>query len=424
MEVAGQEPVRPAVDPDAMDALVTALRGRQEELVDEGVRRIRAEIGAYARLADPAFVADVREHVALHHEALLRSLAAGRPLERDEMSFIRPRATRRVGRIPLASFLRAFRTYMEVIWDAVLASAVDERSKDTALMAVGIVMRYIDVATTEAAEIYLEGERLQSAQGEGLRRDLVEDLLAGRAPAPGAKLGAARDAGLVDGARLVLVAAAPMGEPGEEQRLRAAASAIARAFASPVEPLTVVRQQEVICIAPARRDPAELAAALSSAQQRLAREGIPLAVGVSADVQGIAGVPEAYGEASAAVERLRPRGGVLAMATLSAFDCLAMFGQQAARRRVPPAIRRFVAEDRADGGVLITTLREYAESDFNVKAAAARLFVHPNTARYRLAKIEERTGLDLRSFADVQELLIAVRVEELAAPGVTGSAPA
>ena len=40
--------------------------------------------------------------------------------------------------------------------------------------------------------------------------------------------------------------------------------------------------------------------------------------------------------------------------------------------------------------------------------------MHPNTARYRLAKIEERTGLDLRSFGDVQELLIAVRVEELA----------
>ena len=32
----------------------------------------------------------------------------------------------------------------------------------------------------------------------------------------------------------------------------------------------------------------------------------------------------------------------------------------------------------------------------------------------RLGKIEERTGLDLRRFADVQELLIAVRVEELA----------
>ena len=67
--------------------------------------------------------------------------------------------------------------------------------------------------------------------------------------------------------------------------------------------------------------------------------------------------------------------------------------------------------------MLIATLRAYAEADVNVKVAAALLFVHPNTARYRLAKIEERTGLDLRRFADVQELLIAVRIEELVSAG-------
>jgi DNA-binding PucR family transcriptional regulator len=38
--------------------------------------------------------------------------------------------------------------------------------------------------------------------------------------------------------------------------------------------------------------------------------------------------------------------------------------------------------------------------------------VHPNTARYRLAKIEERTGCDLRSVADVIDLVIAVRLAE------------
>jgi sugar diacid utilization regulator len=401
-----------AVDPSAMEQLAAVLSAREDELVDEGVRRIR-EIPAYARITDKAFLADVRQHVAQHHEALVRSIALGRPLDRDEMSFIRPRASRRVGRIPLASFMRGFRTYMELLWEAVLQTAVDERSKDRALLAVGIIIRYIDVATTEAAEVFLEGERLQSAQGEGLRRDLVEDLLEGVAPAPGAKLAAARDAGLVDGAQLVLVAAALMGEPGEDHRLRSAASAIARAFGSAVEPLTVVRQREVVCIAPAGAQATELVAALTRAQERLRADGIPLAVGVSGVVLDLAALPDAYGEASAAIERLRPDGGVLAIGTLSAFDCLTLFGRDAAWRRTAPALRRFVTEDRAEGSVLITTLRAYADADFNVKVAAARLFVHPNTARYRLAKIEERTGLDLRRFADVQEILIAVRVEEL-----------
>jgi hypothetical protein len=389
-----------------MEELVAVLRARQDELVEEGVRRIRTEIPAYARVEDPAFVEDVRRHVAAHHEQLVRSLARGRPLEREEMTFMRPTVGRRVGRIPLTAFMRGFRTYLEVIWEAVLETAVDERSRVDALAAVGVVMRYINVAATEAAEVYLESERLQSAHGEGLRRDLMEDLLAGVAPAPGPKLAAARAAGIAD-APVVVVVAALMA--GDDHAVRAAASALARACAGSVEPLTVVRQGEAVCVTPV------LEPALAATHARLAGDGIVLAIGVSGSFP-LPGVPEAYGEASAAVEKLRPGGGVLAVASLSAFDCLAMFGSDAARRRTPLAIRDFVASDRADGGVLITTLREYAAADFNVKSAAARLFVHPNTARYRLAKIEERTGLDLRSFTSVQELLIAVRTEELAAP--------
>jgi sugar diacid utilization regulator len=416
LNIGGMETVSQAVPaPEAMQELVRFLRERQDELVEEGVRRIYADIPAYGRIRDPAFEADVREHVGLHHTALVESVELGRPIEPEDVSFIRPIAARRVGKVPLSSFMHGFRSYLEVVWEAVLQTAVDDRSKDVALYAFGIVMRYINAAATEAAEAFLEGERLMSLQGERVRRDLMEDLVAGVSPAPGPKLAAARDAGLVAGAPLVLVAAVVLEDHPEDHRLRSAASAIARAGGSAVEPLTVVRQQEILCVAPTAAGQAGLPDALEAAQQRLAAEGIPLAIGVSGVTEDVGGLPDAYAEASAAVERLRPAGGgVLALSSLSAFECLALFGRKAARRRVPPAVARFVAEDRADGGVLITTLREYADADFNVKAASARLFVHPNTARYRLGKIEERTGLDLRRFADVQELLIAVRVEELA----------
>ena len=62
------------------------------------------------------------------------------------------------------------------------------------------------------------------------------------------------------------------------------------------------------------------------------------------------------------------------------------------------------------------TLFEYAATDFNVKLAAQRLHVHHNTARYRLAKIEVRTGYDLRRFSDVIELIIAARTNRTAGP--------
>jgi hypothetical protein len=93
--------------------------------------------------------------------------------------------------------MQAFRIYQEEFWDALLASADGEAARTSALEAAGTIIRYINIAAAEAADVYLESERLLHAQGERVRRDLLEDLLAGRAPAPGAKLTAARAAGLV-----------------------------------------------------------------------------------------------------------------------------------------------------------------------------------------------------------------------------------
>jgi sugar diacid utilization regulator len=62
--------------------------------------------------------------------------------------------------------------------------------------------------------------------------------------------------------------------------------------------------------------------------------------------------------------------------------------------------------------VLTATLREYVSSDLNAKRAADKLHIHANTAHYRLARIAERTGCDLRRVDDLVEILIAARLAE------------
>jgi sugar diacid utilization regulator len=399
--------------PDASDplaGLVETLRSRSDAVIDRGLQRIRTEIPEYRAITDPAFLADVREHVALHHEAMMRSVEAGRPVDREELSFMRARATRRVGRIPLAAFMQAFRIYQEEFWDALLESADSEAARTSAMEAAGTIIRYINVAAAEAAEVYLEAERLLHAQGERVRRDLLEDLLAGRQPAPGPKLTAARAAGLVPATACILVAAQPLDPPHDERQLRSAAVALTRAVGCAVAPLAVVRHEEVVVVATADRPIEALIDGLETAQAQLVREGIPLAIGVSTLQDGLDRMPAAYEEAVSALERVRTSGGVVALPALSAFDCLALFGADTARRRIPPRVRQFVLDDLAEDRVLTTTLLEYVASDFNTKVAAEHLFVHPNTARYRLGKIEERTGCDLRHVADVLDLLIALRV--------------
>ena len=402
----------PATRRTALDRIVEALRARQAELVERGVKRIFAEIPAYTKLADTAFVGEVRDHVGLHHAVVVRSLAAGRALEPKDLAFMRTKVARRVGRIPLSDFMHGFRVYLEVLWEGLLESAVDEVGREAALEAAGIVIRYINSAATEAAEAYIEAERLLLAQGDRVRRDLLEDLLDGRPPAPGPKLTAARDAGLHPPAPCLVIVAVPLTTTDDEHALRAVAVALSRAVGSSLQPLTVTRQDELVLIARVGRDPAQLIEALGQAQERLASSETRLAIGVSAVQNGLDRVAGAYAEAQAALERVRPTGGLLALPAMSAFDCLALFGRDTARRRIPERVRHFVADDAADGRILTTTLLEYVACDLNAKLTAERLYVHPNTARYRLAKIEERTGSDLRSVADVIDLVIAVRVVE------------
>ncbi|HEY6891579.1 MAG TPA: helix-turn-helix domain-containing protein, partial [Solirubrobacter sp.] len=137
------------------------------------------------------------------------------------------------------------------------------------------------------------------------------------------------------------------------------------------------------------------------------------AVGVSTVQDGLAALGAAYREASQALRRAAATGGgVLSLPDLSAFEFLTLRNDAAARRLIAPEIEAFVAEDREHGGHLIATLLAYADADLNAKAAAEALVIHPNTAHYRLGRIAEKTGTDLRRLSDVIDLLIAIRLAE------------
>jgi sugar diacid utilization regulator len=60
--------------------------------------------------------------------------------------------------------------------------------------------------------------------------------------------------------------------------------------------------------------------------------------------------------------------------------------------------------------ILFETFRVWQETDAAAIAAAERLCCHPNTVRYRLHRIEQRTGLSLSRPRDVAELCLAFEV--------------
>jgi DNA-binding PucR family transcriptional regulator len=404
-----------ALDP-AVVALREALEERLDDLTDEATDVILAEVPAY-RDADRRLRDDVHEHIAAHLRASLETFGTGRDVTREDLLFVRPHAARRARRISVAEFVHAFYVGERVLWDAALGLAHDDESRRAALMLASHLPRYFEVATTHAAEVYLEAEEQLAATAERVGRDLLEDLLAGRPLESGARLDAARAAGLGERSPCIVICARSVGAAGvDEQLLRSAAVALGRATGSVAAPLSIVRHGEIVVIAATGAEQARFVwERLHEVQARLETGGVPLVVGVSTVVPGVGVVGDAYREASAARLAGGHVPGVVALPAMSAFEYLTLRVDPTAGRLIAPAIHEFVEQDLADGGSLVATLREYVACDLNARRAADSLHIHVNTAHYRLAKIAERTDCDLRRVSDLIEILIAARLADAAA---------
>ncbi len=89
----------------------------------------------------------------------------------------------------------------------------------------------------------------------------------------------------------------------------------------------------------------------------------------------------------------------------------------------PDALRAFADSllgpldgyDRDHGGELATSLRAFLEHNARWETAAAELYVHRHTLRYRMRKVEELTGRSLSSSFDRMEFWLALRAREIQA---------
>jgi sugar diacid utilization regulator len=89
----------------------------------------------------------------------------------------------------------------------------------------------------------------------------------------------------------------------------------------------------------------------------------------------------------------------------------------------PDALRTFADSvlaavdgyDDRHGGDLLSSLRAFLERNARWEAAAAELYVHRHTLRYRMRKVEELTGRNLSSARDRMEFFLAIRARDLLA---------
>jgi hypothetical protein len=372
----------------AVDTLLGRLAERRAEIAADMLATLRREVSLYS-IAEGDALALLDAHCRWHVEAFLEVVRTGRVPKGRSVEFVRQVAERGArDRLELEVLLRAYRTNARTLthWVGEQASASTPEGLRAALAVIRMVMEYTDSVSGTLAEAYLyENQRLIAESGS-LQRDLLEDLLAGRSG--GSVAARAGAAGLAPGAPLqvAVVAASDLG--------RAAEAVGHQLGMERVGGLRVVRHDELVIIAPAA---APLGRLLGRASVRE-----PLAAGISLPLTVIEDVPRAHREARRALA-LAPAGGVLRLADLTLLDYLLAGADDTARRLAPEGIDRLDAPLRE-------TLVAYASCDLNVGATARRLHLHPNTVHYRLRRLERLTGKDVRSFADVVDLVAAVRL--------------
>lgn len=72
-------------------------------------------------------------------------------------------------------------------------------------------------------------------------------------------------------------------------------------------------------------------------------------------------------------------------------------------------LRPLAEYDARHNAELLSTLRSFLACDGSWTACASRLYVHVNTVRYRIGRIEALTGRDLSALPDRVDFFLALR---------------
>jgi PucR C-terminal helix-turn-helix domain/GGDEF-like domain/GAF domain len=132
-------------------------------------------------------------------------------------------------------------------------------------------------------------------------------------------------------------------------------------------------------------------------------------VGVSAPFEDLRETPTALHVARVML-RGRGAGSSVAVFDGSILAAAVVSSPEAMIRTVGPALDGFSDLPDEEREMLFETFRVWQDHDACVRDAAEALFCHPNTVRYRLRKIEVRSGRSLSRPKDVVELYLAFEV--------------
>jgi GAF domain-containing protein len=161
-------------------------------------------------------------------------------------------------------------------------------------------------------------------------------------------------------------------------------------------------------------DPAAVEGLLTACARLAEEEGV--VVGLSDADRGAAGARRRMRQAADAARigrSLVAAGGAVSYDQLGAYKYLVHLElEEAPHDRYLQAVEKLIAYDRRRRTRLVETLEQYLARRCSVAASARALYVHPNTVRQRLERIERLTDVDLAR-EDLLSLELALKLSRL-----------
>lgn len=379
--------------------------------------RVERRIDGLARAMVEAFVEEVPIYQQLPREQLqgeildisrrnlrlfFRCLREQRGPTDEELAEPRASAARRAEeRVPLQSVLTAYHIGGRIGWRA-LADEARPAEREQLDSFAEQVLGYVQAVTGAVASAYMEEQQHIYGEQRDARRTLTEALLTGPRPGdPGwPPQSQARRAGvhLADGYMVLALHLAPTpdemaagvtGAVAGRRKVRRVQAALDGLAGEPV--LTLLEADGGPVLFPVGEDAAAEALGNAGAIGEVLADaaGAEVAAGVCW-ARGPDGVAAGAGEAR---EILDLAGRLNRPAGMYRLDDVLL--EYAVTHPVDTASRLSGVlapiDDRPD---LVQTLEQWYAADFDRRAAAAALNVHPNTLDYRLRRVAELTGMD------------------------------
>jgi sugar diacid utilization regulator len=370
-----------------------------------------AEVDGFRGIDDSRLHAEMRVLGTSHLETFLQAARTGAPSSKA-LSEARERAVQRAREmLPLSALVHSYLIAQRVISASIAREAESNvPSRDAALALTAMTFDYNIAVTAAMAQAYLEVVHGDLAELASARQELIDALLTNDPERRSALEERAIGLGFGPGRQLAAVVAVVVFEDEEEPSRPVApwaAQAIARCSGRPERSAFVVSRERDLVAVLDRGGSHPVKVVLERAANTIRQtHSAELRAGVGIPFSGPAAFPESYREALRALRHTSAaRPFVFGPDDVPLFDELTISAPEDAHSLIPEATRQLLADDS-----IRETIEAFFTADLQVSVAAKALALHPNSLRYRLARIAELTGRDPRRLADLLELITALRL--------------